>query len=188
MLLELSPSTHRMWTALVVEECHKWCTDLWWPWSWNSNCWQKESRILWEKRYKQFWVVKLAHHGVLSAVVIFPPIIIFNRRVMKAELTDGAPARTTFSLNQSGWRQLETCRFNVFCVMSSWWSVLLAMDVHVTHTKNLFVNNERGWKRNSTYRSFWLQQYLHIKSVDVSFIFSLKKLCVSAVGTWPDFM
>lgn len=23
MLLELSPSTHQMWTALVVEECHK---------------------------------------------------------------------------------------------------------------------------------------------------------------------
>jgi hypothetical protein len=53
------------------------------------------------------------------------------------------------------------------------------MDGHVTHTKNLFVINERGRKRNSTYHTFWLQQYLHVKSVGVSSIFRLKKmLCV----------
>jgi hypothetical protein len=88
-----------------------------------------------------------------------------------------------FSLNQSGWRQLETCRFNIFCVMFSWWSC----DGHVTHTKNLAVITLRGWKCNSKYHTFWLQQYLHVKSVDVSFIYRLEKVCVSAVGTWPNF-
>lgn len=43
----------------------------------------------------------MAERGVLSAVVIcvlqeaiFLPIIIFNGRIMKAELTDGAPTGT----------------------------------------------------------------------------------------------
>jgi len=47
-------------------------------------------------------VVKLAEHGVLSTVVIFPPITIFNLRIMKAELIDGAPAGTMFHRTSQG--------------------------------------------------------------------------------------
>ena len=117
----------------------------------------KPSKVFALKGRKQVGSLTSAERGLLSTAVIYasaggnfvPPMIIFPRKRMKVELQDVAPPGTTFECHSSGWMQLE--------IFSKWFEhflqhakptlndpVLLVLDGHMTHTRNLeFINNAR---------------------------------------------
>ncbi|KAG8229655.1 hypothetical protein J437_LFUL008587 [Ladona fulva] len=73
-----------------------------------------------------------------------PPMLIFPRKRMKAELMDGAPPGTIFACNSSGWMRLEVFEtwfhhFIQHAKPSKEDPALLLMDGHLSHTKNLKV-------------------------------------------------
>ncbi|KAK9681309.1 DDE superfamily endonuclease [Popillia japonica] len=82
---------------------------------------------------------RLAFQGVFV-----PPMVIFCRKRMKAELMDGAPPGTIFGCNDSGWMKLDLFEqwfdhFLTFTKPTKEEPVLLILDGHLTHTKNLNV-------------------------------------------------
>ncbi|XP_008188284.1 tigger transposable element-derived protein 6-like [Acyrthosiphon pisum] len=112
----------------------------------QSKC----SNILALKGRRQVGSLTSAVRGVLSTIVVcmsagenfIPPMIIFPRVRMKPELQDGAPPETIFHCHPSGWMQLE--------IFTEWFQhfinhakptaedpVLLILDGHMTHTRNL---------------------------------------------------
>ena len=69
-------------------------------------------------------------------------MLIYKRKRMKAELTDGAPPAAVFSTQEKGWMSnkgftewLKHFRYIVKPSKES--KVVLLMDGHVTHAKNL---------------------------------------------------
>ena len=95
-----------------------------------------------------------AERGVLVTAVIcmnamgnyIPPMLIFPRVRWKAELIDGAPPGTIHACHPSGWMQLSlfTVWFKHFLDYAKPTAdkpVLLTLDGHCTHTKNLEVIN-----------------------------------------------
>ena len=153
----------------------------------------KSNKVLAQRGKKQVGTITSAERGVLSTAVIcmsasgtfIPPMIIFPRLRMKAELTDGAPPGTIFSCNASGWMQLET--------FSSWFDhflvhvkptdsdpALLIMDGHMTHTKNLDVIN-RARANNVTLLTIPPHCSHKLQPLDVSFMFPLNTFYVAAV-------
>ena len=79
---------------------------------------------------------------ISSSGVYIPPMLIFKRKRMKEELKDGAPAGTIFHCNDSGW--MDTDGFNIWLrhfisvvKPTPQEKVLLLLDGHVSHTKNL---------------------------------------------------
>jgi len=112
----------------------------------QSKC----SKIFALKGRRQVGSLTSAERGVLSTIVVcmsaggnfIPPMIIFPRVRMKPELQDGAPPGTIFHCHPSGWMQLE--------IFTEWFQhfinhakptaedpVLLILDGHMTHTRNL---------------------------------------------------
>lgn len=112
----------------------------------------KNSKVLAKKGRKQVGRVVSAERGASTTAVIcmgaggsyVPPMLIFSRKRMKEELKDGAPPGTVFACNDSGWMNLD--------VFSDWFNhflshvkptaddpVLLILDGHLSHTKNLSV-------------------------------------------------
>ena len=110
----------------------------------------KSSKVLALKGRRQVGTLTSAERGVLSTVVVcmsaggnfVPPMVIFPRVRMKAELQDGAPAGTIFACHSSGWMHQE--------IFIQWLRhfldhtkpcendpVLLMLDGHLTHTRNL---------------------------------------------------
>lgn len=79
----------------------------------------------------------------MSATGVYvPPMLIFPRVRMKDELKIGAPAGTLFRAHPSGWMQTELFvdwfeHFLLHTKPSSCNPVLLILDGHVSHTKNL---------------------------------------------------
>ncbi|XP_065642522.1 uncharacterized protein LOC136074146 [Hydra vulgaris] len=59
---------------------------------------------------------------VSAAGFYVPPMLIYKRKRMKPEITNGAPPGTVFNTQEKGWMSNE---------------VLLILDGHVTHSKNL---------------------------------------------------
>jgi hypothetical protein len=99
---------------------------------------------------KQVGALASAERGQLvTAVLCFsaaghyvPPLIIFPRVRMKNELLDGAPAGTIAVCHPSGWMQqhifTKWMRHFIGCVKPCKEKpVLLVLDGHATHTKNL---------------------------------------------------
>jgi hypothetical protein len=117
----------------------------------------KSSKVFALKGRRQVGSLTSAERGVLSTFVIamsaggvfIPPFIIFPRQRMKVELQDGAPPGTAFVCHPSGWMQTEifTQWFNHFLKFakpSADDPVLLILDGHSTHTKNLdFIEKAR---------------------------------------------
>lgn len=113
------------------------------------------AKILAMKGRRQVGCLTSAERGQLVTVVIcmsvtgsfIPPFFIFPRTRMKAELMDGAPPGSMCMCHPSGWMQLE--------IFSQWFDhfvtcsgasqsnpVLLILDGHSTHVRNLEVINK----------------------------------------------
>jgi hypothetical protein len=112
----------------------------------------RNSKTFAKKGRKQVGRVTSAERGQSSTAVIcmsaggifVPPMIIFSRKRMKPELKDGAPPGTIFACNESGWMKEEVFslwfeHFLSFAKPSPEDPVLLILDGHLSHTKNLNV-------------------------------------------------
>lgn len=153
----------------------------------------KSSKVLAQKGRRQVGSITSAERGQLSTAVIcmsaggnyVPPMLIFPRQRMKQELTDGAPPGTIFACNKSGWMQLE--------IFSSWFEhfinhtkptakdpVLLILDGHMTHTKNLAVI-EKARDNNVTILCLPPHCSHKLQPLDRSFMFPLNTFYVSSI-------
>ena len=79
---------------------------------------------------------------VSAAGFYVPPMLIYKRKRMKPEITNGAPPGTVFSTQEKGWMSnegfLDWLNHFIKVVKPSKQSkVLLILDGHVTHSKNL---------------------------------------------------
>ena len=110
----------------------------------------KNTKVFATTGRKQVARVTSAERGETTTAVIcmsasgafIPPMFIFRRVRMKIELLDGAPPGSAWACNSSGWMNLE--------VFTKWFDhflshtkpsaedpVLLVLDGHLSHTKNL---------------------------------------------------
>lgn len=153
----------------------------------------KSSKVLAQKGRRQVGSITSAERGQLSTAVIcmsaggsyVPPMLIFPRQRMKQELTDGAPSGTIFACNKSGWMQLD--------IFTSWFEhfinhtkpttqdpVLLILDGHMTHTKNLTVI-EKARQNNVTILCLPPHCSHKLQPLDRSFMFPLNTFYVSSI-------
>lgn len=117
----------------------------------------KSSKVFALRGRRQVGSLTSAERGVLSTFAVcmsaggnyIPPFVIFPRQRMKVELTNGAPPGTKFACHTSGWMQSD--------IFIQWFDhflkhakptaddpVLLILDGHATHTKNLeFIEKAR---------------------------------------------
>ncbi|CAH1985659.1 unnamed protein product [Acanthoscelides obtectus] len=112
----------------------------------------KNSKIFAKKGRKQVARITSAERGESTTAVIcgsaggnfIPPMLIFRRLRMKIELMDGTPPCSVYACNPSGWMNIE--------VFSQWFDhflshtkpstedpILLILDGHLSHTRNLDV-------------------------------------------------
>lgn len=117
----------------------------------------KSSKVFALKGRRQVGSLTSAERGVLSTFVVcmsaggtfIPPMIIFPRQRMKVELQDGSPPGTVFACHPSGWMQTDIFtqwfeHFLRFAKPSEDDPVLLVLDGHATHTRNLdFIEKAR---------------------------------------------
>ncbi|XP_055523893.1 uncharacterized protein LOC129717770 [Wyeomyia smithii] len=115
-----------------------------------STVYTKLPKVLAKKGQHQMGAISSSERGVNTTVVLamsasgayLPPMFIFARHRMNDALKVGAPEGSVFTCNPSGWSTLTTC--------SSWFDhflshtrpsvdspVLLILDGHSTHTRNL---------------------------------------------------
>lgn len=153
----------------------------------------KCSKILALKGKKQVGAITSAERGLLSTVVMcmgaggnyIPPFIIFPRQRMKVELMDGAPPGTEFSCHSSGWMQLEIFtewfkHFLKFAKPTSDDPVLLLLDGHNTHTKNIdFIEMAR--ENHTTVIVFPPHCTHRLQPLDVSFMGPFNKYYIRAI-------
>ena len=112
----------------------------------------KSSKVFARKGKSQVGTLTSAERGVFTTAVVcmaaggnyIPPFLIFPRARMKPELLDGCPPGTGHACHPSGWMQTEifTQWFRHFlshAKPSKEDPVLLILDGHMTHTKNLDV-------------------------------------------------
>lgn len=112
----------------------------------------KIARVITLKGKKQVGAVTAAERGALVTVVtcmnaaggFIPPLFVFPRKNMKAELLDGAPAGSIAECHPSGWIQSHIFtrwvqHFINHVKPSKEDPVLLILDGHYSHTRNLDV-------------------------------------------------
>lgn len=112
----------------------------------------KIARVITLKGKKQVGAVTAAERGALVTVVtcmnaaggFVPPLFVFPRKNMKAELLDGAPAGSIAKCHPSGWIQSHIFtrwvqHFISHIKPSKEDPVLLILDGHYSHTRNLDV-------------------------------------------------
>lgn len=110
----------------------------------------KPSKIIAKKGKKQVGSLTSAERGTLTTAVIcmsasgiyVPPMLIFPRVRMNPALTLGAPPGTIFECDKSGWMQSHLFtnwmkHFINFTKPSETDPILLVLDGHRTHTKNI---------------------------------------------------
>ncbi|XP_072400399.1 uncharacterized protein [Diabrotica undecimpunctata] len=108
------------------------------------------NKIIATKGKKQVGSLSSAERGKMLTVEIcmgadgsfMPPLFIFPRKRMKPELLDGAPPGSWAECNDSGWMQGDLFvkwfkKFVAWSRVSKENIVLLLLDGHFTHTKNL---------------------------------------------------
>lgn len=154
------------------------------------------SKVLALKGRKQVGCLTSAERGQLVTVVVcmnvtgsfIPPLFIFPRRRMKAELMDGSPPGSICVCHPSGWMQLEIFGqwFDHFisCSGSSKNNpVLLILDGHSTHVRNLDVINKA---RDNGVVIVCLPPHCSHKMqpLDVSFMKPLSTYYNSEVSKW----
>ena len=112
----------------------------------------KSPKILAKKGKKRVGALTSAERGTLVTVEIaanaagnfIPPFLIFPRVRMKLELMEGTPPGSIYACHSSGWMQTEifTIWFRHFLAYAKPTEenpVLLILDGHSTHTKNIEV-------------------------------------------------
>ena len=117
-----------------------------------------------------------------------PPTLIFPRKKENKSYLEGAPPGAFAEFNGSGWIELETCtkwlkRFVEFLNASNETPVLLLLDGHVTHVKNLDaikIAQENGvvmlcFHPHCTHR---------MKPLDVSYMKPLSNYYTGVVNGW----
>lgn len=108
------------------------------------------NKIIATRGKKQVGSLSSAERGKMLTVEIcmgadgsfMPPLFVFPRKRMKQELLDSAPPGSWAECNDSGWMQSDLFvkwfeKFIVWSRASKENIVLLLLDGHVTHTKNL---------------------------------------------------
>lgn len=114
----------------------------------------KHIKVIARKGKKQIGAITSAERGSTITVVFcfnaigqyVPPLIIFPRKNMKIELMNGAPPSSIYACHQSGWIQQEIFvqwlhHFIEFTKPTEEDPVILILDGHYSHTKNLEVVN-----------------------------------------------
>lgn len=153
----------------------------------------KSSKVFALKGRRQVGAMTSAERGVLSTFAIcmsaggsfVPPLVIFARKRMKPELTDGAPPGTVFSCFPTGWMQTE--------IFNDWYDhflrhtkptagdpVLLVLDGHYTHTKNVMFL-EKAKQNHTTVLCLPPHCSHKLQPLDVSFMNPLNTFFVQAV-------
>lgn len=111
---------------------------------------QKPQKIISRKGKHQVGAITSGERGTNTTCVCcfnaagtyIPPMMIFKRLRFKDELKEGAPPGTTFACSESGWITSELFvkwlkHFISFVKPNRENKVLLVLDGHTTHTKNL---------------------------------------------------
>lgn len=145
---------------------------------------------------KQVGLASSAERGQLTTAVIcvsasgiyVPPLLIFPRVRMKAELLDGAPPGTIAVCHPSGWIQSEIFvewlnHFIVSMKPTTDDPVLLLLDGHSTHTKNLPLI-EKARQSGVIILSFPPHCTHRLQPLDVSFMGPLSTFYAQAVNIW----
>jgi hypothetical protein len=151
----------------------------------------KQVKIVAKKGKKQIGALSSAERGSLVTVVTcmsaggsyVPPLIIFPRKRMKNELMDGAPPGSIFAFHKSGWIQMDMFttwfkHFINYVKPSAEDPVLLVLDGHFSHTRNLDVVL---LARDSFVTIVCLPPHC---SLDVSFMRLFKTYYNEEVRTW----
>jgi hypothetical protein len=117
-----------------------------------------------------------------------PPLIIFPRKRMKNELMDGAPPGSIFAFHKSGWIQMDMFttwfkHFINYVKPSAEDPVLLVLDGHFSHTRNLEVVL---LARDSFVTIVCLPPHCShkLQPLDVSFMRPFKNYYNEEVRTW----
>ncbi|XP_026319551.1 uncharacterized protein LOC113230034 [Hyposmocoma kahamanoa] len=157
---------------------------------------KKKSKVLSLKGKKQVGLISSAERGQLSTAVLcvsasgiyVPPLVIFPRVRMKAELLDGAPPGTIAMCHPSGWIQsyifvhwLDHFIANVKPTKD--YPVLLLLDGHSTHTKNLPLIDKA--RNNGVIIVSFPPHCTHrLQPLDVSFMGPLSTFYTQEVMIW----
>ena len=107
-------------------------------------------KVIGLKEKHQIGSISSAERGVNTTVVCcnnaagqyVPPLVIFKRKRMPTELSNGAPPGSVVTCNDSGWMDAEVFtkwlqHFVDFVKPTADKKVLLVLDGHTTHVKNL---------------------------------------------------
>lgn len=156
------------------------------------------SKVISMKGKKEVGKLSSAERGALITVVIcmnaagfyVPPLIVFPRTNMKAELLDGTPPGTIAATHPSGWIQLPIftewlLHFVKFVKATKDDPVVLILDGHYSHTRNISVidvGRENGviivcLPPHSTHK---------LQPLDVAFMAPFKKFYSNEIENWLD--
>ena len=107
-------------------------------------------KVIGLKGKHQIGSISSAKRGINTTVVCcnnatgqyVPPLVIFNRKRMPAELSNGAPIGSVVTCNDSGWMDADTFtkwlqHFVDFFKPTADKNAILVLDRHSTHVKNL---------------------------------------------------
>lgn len=117
-----------------------------------------------------------------------PPMVIFPRKNITSQLTEGAPPGTIFEAHPSGWIQMDlfTKWFKYFVEITKPTSkspVLLILDGHYTHTRNIDVV-DLAQENNVTIISLPPRSTHKMQPLDRTFIPALKIYYGEEIRQW----
>ncbi|XP_026316403.1 CENP-B homolog protein 2-like [Hyposmocoma kahamanoa] len=156
----------------------------------------KVRKILTMKGKREVHKLSSAERGALVTIVtcmsasgqFIPPLMVFPRKNMKAELLDGAPPVTIGGCHPSGWIQPELftkwlIHFMSIVKPSKKDPVLLILDGHYSHTRNLDVIDIA---RDNGIIIICLPPHStdRMQPLDVSFMFPLKTYYAQEIENW----
>ncbi|KAJ4437982.1 hypothetical protein ANN_13921 [Periplaneta americana] len=155
-----------------------------------------QPKVLAQKGRRQVGTLASAERGQLvTAEICFsaagqyiPPLLIFPRMRMKEELLDGAPPGTIAICHPSGWMQSEIFvqwlkHFIQFTKPSKEEPVLLLLDGHATHVKNLEVIDLA--RQRGVIILYFLPHCTHrLQPLDVSFMGPLSTFYSQEMKMW----
>ena len=156
----------------------------------------RPTRVFASRGQPQVGSLTSAERGVLTTAVccmsasgqFIPPFLLFPRARMNSLLLEGAPPGTKGAVHPSGWMQTE--------IFVSWFDhflqhtkpseidpVLLVLDGHMTHTKNLALV-QKAREHHVTIIVLPPHCTHKMQPLDVSFMFPLNTFYTKAVETW----
>lgn len=157
---------------------------------------KKRSKCLSLRGKRQVGCISSSERGVLVTVEIcmsasglfMPPMFVFPRARAKPDLLDDTPPGSTASYHPSGWMQKEIFlnwfeKFIAFSNPSKENPVLLLLDGHATHTKNLELI-QRAKDKGVVLLCFPPHTTHRLQPLDVSFMSPMSTYYTSEVQRW----